>query len=330
MGDSGLREELRKLAGNGGNRTLEGKVFDTDIPMRWPKIATATIAGLSILWGSCFYVPVGHKGIVTRFGQYHAVAENGLHGKFPLIDSVQKKNVEEVRRMEFGYRTVSEGKYEDVPEESLMITGDENLVDVSWVVQSKIRDPVAYTYSMADPETTLYDISESVMRLVVGDSTVDSVMTDGKTRIQERAKVMMQEIVNAYNMGLDIQSVQLQDVDPPTAAVQQAFAAVNSAKEKKAQMLNQADTYEKEQLPAARASAKKTIEDATGYAAQVVNDAEGQRDAFLDVFKEYHKAPELTRRRIYIETMEDAGPKLKLYVMNGKQGVIPLLDLKKE
>lgn len=328
------------IRGSGrGNADLEERAND-DNPLNMEisnKLVAGVIGGITaaaIAWGSWFYVPLGNKAVVTRFGQYQSTQENGLHGKLPFVDSTYKVNVEEVRRNEFGFRTIKKSnppQYEDRVEESLMITGDENLIDVSWVVQSKVRDPVAYLYSMADPEATLYDISESAMRLVVGDSTVDAVMTDGKTRIQERAKELMQTIVNAYNMGLEIQSVQLQDADPPTKEVEAAFAAVNSAKENKARMQNQADTYSNEKIPAANAVAKQKTEAALAYAAQAINNAEGQRDAFLTVLKEYQKAPELTRRRVYIETMEAATPQLKdAYVMDGKQTVYPLLNLKKE
>lgn len=334
FGDGSIEDRIEEARQYGQRQQARDEnPLNADIPGWIPKSVIAGIAALTIAWGSWFYVPLGHKGVVRHFGQYASTAENGLHLKWPLADGVRKVNVEEVRRMEFGFRTVEDSKpaqYKDVPEESLMITGDENLVDVSWVVQSKIRDPVAYLYSMADPDATLYDISESAMRLVVGDNTVDAVMTDGKTRIQDRAKILMQEMVNAYNMGLEIQTVQLQDVDPPTNEVASAFAAVISAKEKKAQNLNQADTYEKENLPAAYARAKQKTEGAHAYAAQIVNDAEGQRDAFLLVLREYQKAPELTKRRVYIETMEAAGPKLKAYIIDDKQPVLPLLDLKRE
>jgi len=329
-----LREELRQHASrNGGDESSQVKeIMNTDIPMRYPKIALATIAGLTVAWGSWFYVPNGHEATVNRFGRYIETAKPGLRGKMPLIDSVRKVNVSEPLRMEIGYRSSEKkgGQYTVVPEEAQMLTGDENIVNIDFTLQTLIIDPVAHQYSLADPESTLRDAAQATTRLVIGNNGIDKGLTDGKQEIQQQIQQNLQAIVNQYNMGRKI-TVQLQDVDPPRE-VEASFREVQTAKEGRETKVQQARAYESERIPKARGEAGQMVEQAKGYAANVIGHAEGDRDRFDAILAEYRKAPDITRKRIYLEAMQKTYPDLDVTIIEGK-GTVPLYhlnDMKKE
>lgn len=310
----------------------ENNPLNTDIPMRIPKLVCSGLATAIIAWGSWFYVPNGNEATVTRFGRYVRSEGPGIHLKLPLAETARKFSVTEIVRMEVGYKTI-EGtnppQYEEVAEESQMLTGDENIVQVDLALQTRIVDPIAHQYSLADPLETLRDAAQATVRLHIGNSGIDKALTEGKLELQMAINRSLQDLANQYNMGREI-TVQLQDVDPPKD-VEGAFREVQNAKERREQKVNNAKSYENENLPKARGEAAKMVEQAKGYAATVIGQAEGDRDRFNAILAEYRKAPAITRERIYIEAMQRVYPSLDKRIIDG-QKVFPVLglDQKKE
>src|SRR5690625_3623265 len=213
-------------------------------------------------------------------------------------------------------------------DESQMLTGDLNLADVEWVVQYRIEDPYNFLFKVKNPEITLRYMSEAAMRLVVGDRTVNEVLTVGRTEIANRVHVIVQELSNEYSLGIKVDQVVLQDVNPPDA-VKAAFNAVNQAQQERATLINEAESEYNKVIPRARGEAKETIQKAEGYAAERVNNAQGEVVRFSDLYAEYIKAPEVTRRRIYLETMNRVLPILGNKIITDKEGnnVLPLLQM---
>lgn len=291
------------------------------------------ILAFILVWSAFFQVEPEEVGVITRFGKYTTFVNPGLNFKVPLIDKVTKVPVERQQKLEFGFRTVSadvrsEYTKSGTADESLMLTGDLNLADVEWVVQYRIDNPYQYLFMVRNPESTLRDISESTMRQVVGDRTVNEVLTVGRAEISETVKNLMQEICQEYSLGVKIDQVVLQDVNPPDP-VKAAFNAVNEAQQEKETLINQAKSEYNKVIPRARGQAQETIQKAEGYATARVNNALGEAARFNMLYQEYIKAPDVTRNRIYLETMQKILPKLGNKIITDQEGnnVIPLLQM---
>ncbi len=295
------------------------------------------VIGVLVIWfliSSFYSVDAEEVGIIQRFGKYVRQTEPGLHLKLPWgIESVTKVKTQRVFKQEFGFRTVragvetqySQGDYEI---ESLMLTGDLNVALVEWIVQYRIKDPVAYMFNVRNVEATLRYVSEAIMRQVVGDRSVDEVIILTRKEIALRASELMQELLDEYKTGIDIVTVNLQDVNPPEP-VQPAFNEVNEARQEKERIINQAWERYNSAIPKAKGQAEQTIQSAEGYATNRVNRAEGDANRFEAVWREYNRAEDVTRRRLYLETMNEILPKVKKkYIIDqDSDNFLPLLDL---
>ncbi|MEM1136513.1 MAG: FtsH protease activity modulator HflK [Bacteroidota bacterium] len=288
---------------------------------------------LITLWSMVFQVGTEEEGVIVRFGKYVRTVEPGLNVKIPFAEEVFKVPVERQQKLEFGFRTVaasinSEYTREGTKDESLMLTGDLNLADVEWVVQYRIDNAYNYLFKVRNPSTTLRDISESAMRQIVGDRTVNEVLTVGRTEIGGKLEELIQQICNDYSMGIKIEQVVLQDVNPPEP-VKAAFNAVNEAQQEKETLINQAKSEYNKVIPRASGQAEETIQKAEGYATERVNRAKGEVARFNELYAEYIKASEVTKRRIYLETMSEILPRLGNIIVTDQEGnnVLPLLQM---
>lgn len=286
--------------------------------MRIPQISVRLVVSilvvlilLAIAATSFFSVDQTEQAVVLRFGKYVRTVGPGLQTKFPL--GIEKNyNVETavVKTLTFGYRatdisgTSLSGAFVNT-DESMMLTGDLNIVDVEWIVQYRINDPQAYLFSVRDKETTIRDISQSVMNQLVGDLPILAIMTSERTNIEYEAQREMQELFDSYGFGIEIVAVKLQNIMPPEGEVQDAFEDVNKAIQDMNTLINEGKQYYNQEIPAAQGEAEKMIAEAEGYAAERINRAEGDTARFNAVRNEYEKNKEITRERLYIETMED-------------------------
>ena len=302
-----------------------------------PKRVLIVILSIIILAGlatSYYTVEADEIAVVLMFGKSVRQAEPGLHFKLPLgIERAINVPVRKVFKEEFGFRTLRAGvrtQYDtrDFAEESLLLTGDLSIADVEWVVQYKIKDPKNFLFSVRNPQRTLRDLSESVMSRVVGDRTVTEVLTVGRIEIAAEVEEHLQRLLDQYQTGLDIATVTLQDVNPPEA-VKAAFNAVNEARQEKERLINEAWRDYNQSVPKSKGLAAQQISEAQGYALKRVNEAQGDADRFKAIRTEYQKAKEVTRRRLYLEAMQELLPQLKeIYVIDGKtNSPIPLLQL---
>lgn len=271
---------------------------------------TPVLVGLIVLWLATGIYIVGpdEVGVVRTFGKFTRVVQSGLNWKFPApIEIVNTPKVTEVKRIEIGFRTLKNGQYRTVEKESLMLTGDENIVDAEMIVQYKIKDPVAYLFKIVGPELTVREAAEASLRTIVGRNKIDETLTTGKFTIQEETKTQLQSILDNYNSGIHVVAVQLQDVSPPKEVIG-AFKDVASAKEDKNRMINQAEGYRNDVIPKARGEAEAMIRDAEGFKESRVKRAEGDATKFTTILKEYRKAKSITEKRLYLETMEKVLP----------------------
>src|SRR6267378_2793439 len=286
---------------------------------------------LTLLFGF-ISIPANSVGVKTRFGAYHNVVDPGLAYAIPYIDEIHIVPTQRLLKLEFGFSTPNttnayQGDME--PEETeTMITGDLNTALVPWVVQYRITDPKTYLFGAREPEKTLRDLSESVMREVIGDRTVDEVLTIGRHDIESSTLKRLAELCSQYGLGLQIQQVQLATVRPPPA-VQAAFNEVNQAQQEKQTAINQAWAVYNDAVPNARGQAKEREKQAEAYAFRRVNGAKGDTEKFSLLLAEYAKAPEITRQRLYLETMESILPALerKVIVDDSIKGVLQTLPL---
>lgn len=301
-----------------------------------PKKVLAGVLVLMVLvgLGSSFYqVPTDSVAIVQRFGAYLTTAEPGLRFKLPFgIDTREIVPVRRQLKLEFGYGTPgATNPYQtarDPEEEKSMVTGDLNAATVEWVVQYTISNPKEFVFEFSDPTATLRDLSEAVMREIVGDRTVDEIITVGREEAQAKALERLQGIVDTLQLGLRIDQVQLLNVNPPTA-VASSFDEVNRAQQEQQQMIQQAKGEYNKVVPRATGEAKQKISAAEGYAAKRVNEAEGDAARFNALLAEYKKAPEVTLKRIYLETMTEILPSLpgKVILDDKASQFLPLLHL---
>jgi len=275
------------------------------------------------------------RAVVKRFGAVIKTTDPGLHFRLPFgIDSIQRVATERVLKEEFGFRTAAAGapsRYaeSDFPDESLMLSGDLNIIDVEWVVQYRIADPIQFLYNMREPTRTLRDLSESVMRRVVGNNLGSEILTTARVKIANTARDEVQAAMNLYETGIHIVTVELQNVVPPKA-VQPAFNQVNEARQEQERMINEATKQANEAIPRAKGEANRVVAEAQGYAAERTNQALGEAARFRSILAEYQEAPEVTRRRMYLETLSTVLPEIGsvLVIQEGQSAPVPLLHLR--
>jgi len=292
---------------------------------------TPVLIGILVIWllTGIYVVGPDEVGVVRTFGEFTRVTQSGLNWKFPSpIETANTPKVTEVKRIEFGFRSLKNGQYRTVEKESLMLTGDENIVDAEMIVQYKIKDPVKYLFNIVEPELTVREAAEASLRTVVGRNKIDETLTTGKFTIQEETKEQVQSILDKYESGIHIVAVQLQDVSPPKEVIG-AFKDVASAKEDKNRMINQAEGYRNDVIPKARGEAEAMIRDAEGFKESRIKRAEGDATKFTTILKEYKKAKSITEKRLYLETMEKVLPGIDKIIIPDKESgnMLNLLNL---
>ncbi len=303
-----------------------------------PKRILIIVLGVVVLisLSTSFYtVEADEIAVVLLFGQSVRKTKPGLHFKLPFgIEKAINVQVKKVFKAEFGFRTLKPGirtEYDprDFSAESLLLTADLSIADVKWAVQYKIKDPEKYLFSVRNPEFALRDLSEAVMSRVVGDRTVTEVLTVGRIDISNEVKQQLQSLLDLYETGLDVDNVTLQDVNPPDK-VKPSYNAVNEAKQEKDRLINEAWRDYNQSIPKSKGLASQQISEAQGYATKRVNEAQGDADKFNSIHAEYQKAKEVTRKRIYLETLQEILPQIKeIYVIDSNTNTpIPILQLK--
>ena len=306
------------------------------MPPNAGRVASLVLLGVIGLWfalSSFTSVPADSVGVLTRFGRFVELVKPGLRFKFPLgIDTIELVPTERQLTLDFGFNTpgsTNPAQRTDSPEEERnIVTGDLNMALIEWIVQYRIDDPRQFMFHVRDPEATLRDASEAVMREVVGDHTIDEVLTIGRQEIESESLARMQALTKRYGLGVSVMQIQLQNVHPPKA-VQASFSEVNQAQQEKQQAINLANGEYNKAVPRARGEALRKVSAAEGYAAKRVNEAKGDAGRFDATLAEYVKSPEVTRQRLYLETMQEVLPQLsRKIVLDEKAGhIFPLLQL---
>ncbi|HSE39677.1 MAG TPA: FtsH protease activity modulator HflK [Acidobacteriota bacterium] len=301
------------------------------------RLIAIIVAGLILVTTTVFTIGPEEVGVILRFGKFARTLDPGLNFKLPFgIESVYKVPVERQLKLEFGFRTKQPGdrtEYSkgDYTEESLMLTGDLNAAEVEWIVQFRVADPYKFLFKVRDAQQTFRDMNEALMREIVGDRSVNEVLTIGRVEIANTVSQELQTLADQYETGIKVDQVVLQDVNPPDP-VKPAFNEVNEAQQEREKLINQARSEYNRVIPKARGDAQRIIEEARGYAVRRVNEAQGDASKFNSVFQEYMKAQEVTRQRIYLETMNKVLQKLgrKLITDQNTTGILPLFQLEKE
>jgi membrane protease subunit HflK len=321
------REDFQRMARDVLNRARASR-----------RVVAVIVVTVLVLWGvvgSYYQVEPDEVGMVTRFGRFVRMTGPGPHGQLPFgIEKVQKVPVQRQLKQEFGFRTVHADiestfrKDEKTAAESLMLTGDLNVATVEWIVQYKISDPYKYLYKLRDVEQTFRLMTEASMRTVVGDHSVTELLTVGRESIAARAKELLSELCKLYDNGISVQQLVLQDVDPPES-VKPSFNAVNRAIQERERAINEAWAEYNQEIPRARGLAEHKIEASEGYAIDRVNRAKGDAQRFLALEEQYRKAPEVTRTRIYLETLSAVLPAAgkKLIFDEKAKGILPLFPM---
>ena len=307
--------------------------FPMPIPKKWIVRGIIGIIVIVVLVASFYSIGPEQVGVIKRWGRYVRTTEPGLHAKLPFAESVTKVRVKYIFKQEFGFRTLqagietiyAPGRFDS---ESLMLTGDLNVAVVEWIVQYKVRDPINYLFEVRNVEETIRNISESAMRQIVGDRSVDEVLTVGRIEVALEMQEKLQQILDTYDIGIQVTTVKLKDVNPPDA-VKNSFNEVNVAKQDRETTINQAWEAYNKVIPRAKGEAEKTISEAEGYAVNRVNRAAGDANKFLAVWLEYSRAKDVTERRLYLETLARIMPKIGTkYIIDSEQkGILPLLSL---
>lgn len=298
------------------------------MPSRGARTIIVALAVLILAWQSLFIVAPDEEGVVKRFGAVVRTVEPGPHPKIPLIETVLQPKVAKLHRIEVGFRTDRQGRQQMLPKEALMLTGDENIIAVEFIVQYKIKLAQNYLFYVADIEETIQKAAEASMREVIGKSKIDEALTAGKAQIQQDTQTLLQGILDQYQAGVQVAAVQLQDVDPPEA-VAAAFKDVASAKEDREKLINQSQSYRNDIIPRAKGEAAQIVNQAKGYAQARLNRAQGEANRFLKTLKEYQEAREVISKRIYIETLEEILPGVEKVIIDGKAAdrMLPYLPL---
>ncbi|MBI4557988.1 MAG: FtsH protease activity modulator HflK [Candidatus Hydrogenedentes bacterium] len=305
-------------------------------------ILTGVLVLLALVWiiqgGPYYMVAPDEEGVVLTFGRYTKTTEPGFHFKWPWpVQTVETPKVAEVKRIELGFRSVTEGgttryvTFTNDPSllhEARMLTGDENVVDCSMVVQYRIKDAIDYLFNFRrdEPEAALRDVSEAALRQAVGDHPIDDVLTTGKLEVQNEIKQKMQELADLYGMGITVTQLQLQDVQPPKE-VAPAFRDVATAREEREQIINEARAYQRERIPRAEGEGERMRLDAQGYKEARIAEAQGAVARFSAIAEQYRSAPEVTRTRLYLEAMSELLPRIKLTVVDPDAGLVTLKTL---
>lgn len=300
------------------------------------KLPSALIVGVVILvWllSGIYIVGPDEQGIVLRFGRIDRVTSSGLNYHLPFpMERVYTPKVTEVKRIEIGFRTIDPGppaRYSDKPNESRMLTGDENMVDLDLIVQYRIVDAAKFLFNVRNPQDTVRHATEAAVRQVVGSKPIDEALTTGKGVIQLETMKEIQRILDKYDSGLNVVAVQLQDVTPPKEVIQ-SFKDVASAREDKNRMINEAQGYKNQIIPEARGRVAQILFQAEAYRETKIRQARGDANRFLATLKEYKKAPYITRKRLYLEMMQEVMPTVEKVILDDKKGssVLPILSLK--
>ncbi len=330
-----LQKQRMSRGGNPGEmnevlnkfREIKGK-----FPGFWIVVAVAII--LIIVWSSVYTVGVNEVGVVQRFGKHVRTTSPGLHFKLPRgIEKLTKAAVREIKKEEFGLRTIRAGVRTQYARstaylnESLMLTGDLNVAVVPWIVQYRIKDPYEYLFKVRNVNSTLRDLAESTMRMVVGDRSINEVISK-RQEIADQANVLLQKELDEAETGINVVTIEMKKTNVPEP-VQPSFNEVNQATQEKERMVYQAREEYNKAIPAAKGNAEKTVKSAEGYALDRVNRAKGDAARFLSLYAEYSKARDVTRRRLYLETLKDVFPKLgqKYIIDEDQKNVLPLLNL---
>ncbi|PWG62882.1 FtsH protease activity modulator HflK [Sediminicurvatus halobius] len=314
QGPPDLDEVIRKLrsrleglfGGRGGRRGGDGEQSGGGGGGPGAK-GVGVIVGLLVLgWlvSGIHIVDEGTRGVVTRFGDYVRTDQPGPHWHLPYpIESVQTVNVSERRTITVGYDAVAPNQTRPVLSEALMLTEDENIVNVQLAVQYEVGDPAQFLFEFVNPEQTLKEVTESALREIVGKRNMDFVLTEGRAEVANRTRELVEEVMSAYFAGIEVVAVVIQDVQPPEQ-VQDAFLDAIQAREDRERLINQAEAYRNEVIPQAQGQAAQILEQAQAYQAEVVNRAEGDASRFTQLVAEYRQAPDVTRDRLYLDTME--------------------------
>jgi modulator of FtsH protease HflK len=326
---------LRKGPGWGFGRSLF-RLPPLRLSQITPQLLAAMVAVIAIVWlaSGAYTVGPDQRGIVLRFGQHVATTDPGLHWHWPYpLETVLRPKVTEVQRVEIGFRSIDPGppaRYADVASESLMLTGDENIIDIDLVVQYRIADPAKYLFKVRHLPDTVKSASEAALREVIGRRRIDEALTVGKLDIQEETKALLQSILNTYEAGLQIIAVQLQEVQPPKQVID-AFKDVASAREDKARFINEAEGYRSAIIPEVRGKVETVLREAEAYREEKIRRATGETQRFLQVLGEYRVAKDITRKRLLLETLEEILPQMDKIILEEKAGtnLLPVLPLGK-
>jgi membrane protease subunit HflK len=322
----------RRVIEVGGER-IEIPEFDT----RWLVYGVIAVLGIWLIFSMLYTVDADEVGVIQRFGKYVRTTDPGLNWKLPFgFETVKKVTVQRVLKEEFGFRTITAGvqtqySQADFSEQSLMLTGDLNSAVVEWVVQYRVKDPVKFLFNVRNTRETIRQVSEAVMRQVVGDRSVDEVIILNRKEVALKTQELMQELLDRYGTGVDIVTVNLQDVNPPVP-VQPAFNEVNEAMQAKERIINEAWEAYNQVIPRAKGEAEQTIRQAEGYATNRINRAKGDAEKFVEVWRAYAKARDVTRRRLYLEAMMEILPRFEnVYIIDeGQKSFLPLLQLQQQ
>ncbi len=303
------------------------------LPGRMVAWGVAGVVALLVGFNSLYQVQPEEVGVVLRLGRYVRTTEPGLRAKLPILEEVFKVPVQRQLKQEFGFRTVeadarSRFAAEGYTDEAIMLTGDLNVAVVEWIVQYRVSDPYQLLFMVRNPEGTFRDMNEAVMREVVGDRTVTEVLTIGRQEIESRVEAELQPLVDQYELGITVDQVVLQDVNPPDP-VKPSWDEVNQAQQQRDRLINEARAEYNKVVPRASGEAEQAILQAEGYALDRVNRAQGDAVRFKDLYEAYRRAPQVTRRRMHLETMERILPEIggKIFVGDDASGVLPLLNL---
>ena len=284
-------------------------------------ILAAIVIGI-LVFSSTYQIREQEQAVLTTFGKAKAVTTSGLHFKIPFIQNVRKVNTT-IQGFTIGYDKDTE---ETIESEAIMITSDYNFIDVDFFVEYKVSDPVKAIYESEDPELILKNIAQGCIRTVIGSYNVDDILTTGKNEIQANIKSMIMDKLEEHDLGIQLVNITIQDSQPPTKEIMEAFKEVETAKQGKETALNNANKYRNEKMPDAQAKADKIVKDAEAYKVDRVNKATGQVSRFNSMYEEYIKNPTVTKKRMFYETMEEVLPNLKLIIdsSNGVQKILPL------
>lgn len=322
-------EELLKRSQDRLKQVIPG---GTGVPGPLMFLIAAVLIAVVAFFAFTFRVNPDELGVVMRFGKIDRQEGPGLHFRLPYpIEEVRLPKVTRQNIIEVGMRTAAgaRGGIRDVPEESLMLTGDENIVDVDFVVFWRIKDAKQYLFNIQNPDATVKEVAESAMREVVGQNNIAPILTEARQKTEAEVQKLMQDVLNYYQSGIQIDQVQLQKVDPPSQVID-AFRDVQAARADKERLQNEAFSYSNKIIPEARGEAERILQAAKGYQQESVAEAIGQTSRFLKVYDEYKKAPDVTRKRLYLETMErvlSGANKIILDNKTGTSGVLPFLQV---